>query len=100
MSLAPVTSNTPWPGFQDKEEKVPSASPLIVLYQAQGTRFHLVDFHCKMALEDAVPRKLWEHQSPESTQMWKFLKSMENVTGLTFPVRYHEADVNTGFQTD
>ncbi|KAK6373856.1 hypothetical protein LTS17_007825 [Exophiala oligosperma] len=38
-----------------------------------------------MASGEVIPRKLWEHHNPESTQMWKFLKSMEKVTGSKFP---------------
>ncbi|OQV00728.1 hypothetical protein CLAIMM_06187 isoform 2 [Cladophialophora immunda] len=38
-----------------------------------------------MAPENALPRKLWEHYDPKSTQMWKFWKSIEKATGVDFP---------------
>lgn len=37
--------------------------------------------------EYPIPRKLWEHPDPESTQMWKFKTSLEKTTGRAFPVR-------------
>lgn len=34
-----------------------------------------------------LPRKLWEHPNPQSTQMWAFKKTLEEQKGLDFPVR-------------
>ncbi|KAL5336753.1 hypothetical protein BJX70DRAFT_268631 [Aspergillus crustosus] len=36
-----------------------------------------------------MPRKLWEHPSPESTQMWAFKQGLEEETGLKFPT-FHD----------
>ncbi|EXJ93583.1 acetoacetate-CoA ligase [Capronia coronata CBS 617.96] len=36
------------------------------------------------AHEHSIPRKLWEHPDPKSTQMWKFKTSLENATGRKF----------------
>ena len=35
----------------------------------------------------ALPRKLWEHANPESTEMWAFKQKLEAEKGLQFPVR-------------
>lgn len=35
-----------------------------------------------------VPRKLWEHPDPESTNLGKFRRKLENKTGLKFPVSF------------
>lgn len=39
-----------------------------------------------MAPEYQIPRKLWEHPNPESTQMWQFMRSLERSSGTKFPV--------------
>lgn len=33
-----------------------------------------------------IPRKLWEHPDPESTNMGKFRRALEKHTGLSFAV--------------
>ena len=33
-----------------------------------------------------LPRKLWEHPNPQSTQMWAFKNSLEEQKGLSFAV--------------
>jgi hypothetical protein len=35
-------------------------------------------------MECPVPRKLWEHPDPKSTQTWKFKTSFEQLTGQKF----------------
>lgn len=37
-----------------------------------------------MANEAALPRKLWEHPAPETTDMWKFKLSLEKAVGQKF----------------
>ncbi|EHY55240.1 hypothetical protein HRR83_009044 [Exophiala dermatitidis] len=37
-----------------------------------------------MAEEHPIPRKLWEHPDPKSTEMWKFKTSLEKASGKTF----------------
>lgn len=91
MSLAPIWNNALVSGSQDKQEKLSFARLSIVLRQPQVLNFT----PCKMASEDLLPRKLWEHQNPRSTQMWKFLQSTETVAGLTLPVRSNRADVKS-----
>ena len=39
-----------------------------------------------MAEEYPIPRKLWEHPNPKSTEMWKFKTSLEKATGRSFKV--------------
>jgi acetoacetyl-CoA synthetase len=38
-----------------------------------------------MSTSQQAPRKLWEHDSPSSTQMWKFQRYLESATSLQFP---------------
>lgn len=35
----------------------------------------------------ALPRKLWEHPDPESTQMWKFMQEVNRKSGRGLKVR-------------
>lgn len=39
-----------------------------------------------MAEELPIPRKLWEHPNPQSTEMWKFKTSLEKSLGRKFEV--------------
>jgi acetoacetyl-CoA synthetase len=40
-----------------------------------------------MASTSDLPRKLWEHPNPQSTQMWAFKTELEKEKGLQVPVR-------------
>ncbi|XP_014562563.1 hypothetical protein COCVIDRAFT_21621 [Bipolaris victoriae FI3] len=33
-----------------------------------------------------APRRLWDHPNPQTTWMWRFKQSLEDATGLKFPV--------------
>ncbi|KAL3475406.1 hypothetical protein BJX99DRAFT_271173 [Aspergillus californicus] len=35
-----------------------------------------------------IPRKLWEHPSPKSTEMWAFKQKLQQEKGLDFPTYY------------
>jgi acetoacetyl-CoA synthetase len=35
-----------------------------------------------------IPRKLWEHPAPETTEMFKFKRSLEQKTGVTLKVYF------------
>lgn len=39
-----------------------------------------------MAATTDTPRKLWEHPSPQTTEMWKFKSSLEKAKGINLPV--------------
>ncbi|KAL4883777.1 hypothetical protein BJY04DRAFT_216119 [Aspergillus karnatakaensis] len=41
-----------------------------------------------MASTADIPRKLWEHPNPKSTQMWAFKQRLEEEKGLNFPTYY------------
>ncbi|KAL4872235.1 hypothetical protein BDV12DRAFT_162532 [Aspergillus spectabilis] len=41
-----------------------------------------------MASAADIPRKLWEHSNPKSTQMWAFKQRLEKERGLSFPTYY------------
>lgn len=41
-------------------------------------------------IQSDVPRKLWKHPNPKSTEMWAFKESLEQEKGLKFPVRLNE----------
>ncbi|KKK22005.1 hypothetical protein AOCH_003863 [Aspergillus ochraceoroseus] len=35
-----------------------------------------------------IPRKLWEHANPQSTQMWRFKQNLEKEKGINLPTYY------------
>jgi hypothetical protein len=47
-----------------------------------------------MASTSDLPRKLWEHPDPQSTQMWAFKSELEKEKGLQLPVRTIETSIS------